>query len=242
MRRFSKVVKKVNVNPVNTINFLSKGNAILLGDFNGRTNTHEDAVTQEGNNYINDLSNNSLKPKDRLNFDNTINKHSLQLLIKICKNTDLKILNGRTKGDSLGRPTFHGRNGTSTVDYAICDQETFQNIKHFVVKPPTYLSDHSQIITWLDINKSLPENETNPPKPEQIPLLRLPLQFDWSENSKTNFRQTLKSTEIQKKFDNFIQTTFTNDEKGVNDCATEFQNILTDAAKKSLKIKNKKKQ
>ena len=30
----------------------------------------------------------------------------------------MRILNGRTKGDSLGRPTFHGRDGTSVVLYA----------------------------------------------------------------------------------------------------------------------------
>jgi hypothetical protein len=221
------------------INFLSKGNAILLGDLNARTSTLEDSVPQDGNNYINDLRYNSLQPKNRLNFDNTTNRHGLQL-INTCKNTDLRILNGRTKGDSLGRPTFHGRNGTSTVDYAICDQETFQNINHFVVKPPTYLSDHSQIIAWVDINKSLPESGTNVPKPEQTPLHKLPPQFEWSESSKINFRQTLKSTEIQRKLDNFIQSTFTDDEKGVNNCVTEFQNILTDAAKKSLKIRKKK--
>ena len=72
------------------------------------------------------------------------------------------------------------------------------------------------------------------------PLHKLPLQFDWSENSKINFRQTLKSHEIQRKLDSFLQSTFTNDEKGVNDCVTEFQNILTDAAKKSLKIRKKR--
>ncbi len=104
----------------------------------------------------------------------------------------MRILNGRAKGDSLGRSTFHGRNGTSTIDCIICDQETFQNVDYFVVKPPTYLTDHSQIVTWDNIHKNLPESETNSSKPEQTPLHKLPLQFDWSENSKNNFRQTLK--------------------------------------------------
>ena len=38
----------------------------------------------------------------------------------------------------------------------------------------------------------------------------------------------------------FLSTTFTNDINGVNECVTEFQNILTNASKKSLKIKKKK--
>ena len=49
------------------------------------------------------------------------------------------------------------------------------------------------------------------------PLHKLPLQFDWFENSIKNFRQTLKSPEIQRKLDQFLQSTFSNDENGVND-------------------------
>ena len=148
------------------INFLSKGNTILLGDFSGRTSTLNVSVSKDGNNYTNDLSDDSLQPKNRLNFDNTINNHGLQL-INICKNTDMRILNGRTKGDSLGRLTFHGNNSISTVDYIICDQQTFQNVNYFVVKPPTYLSDHSQIVTWIDIEKTLLDGEKKRSKPEQ---------------------------------------------------------------------------
>jgi hypothetical protein len=34
----------------------------------------------------------------------------------------MRILNGLTNGDSLGRPSFHSKNGTSSVDYIICNQ------------------------------------------------------------------------------------------------------------------------
>ena len=30
------------------------------------------------------------------------------------------IMNGRFRGDSLARPTFHGKAGVSVVDYAVC--------------------------------------------------------------------------------------------------------------------------
>jgi hypothetical protein len=48
---------------------------------------------------------------------------------------------------SLGKPTFHNKNGINTIDYAICDANIIDNINYFIVKPPNYLSDHSQIIT-----------------------------------------------------------------------------------------------
>ena len=96
------------------IRFSSRGNVITLGDFNARTNKLDDFVSSEGSELIHDTSENSLCPTERQNFDSVINNHGKQL-IEICKNCDLRILNGRTMGDSLGRPTFHGKNGTSVV-------------------------------------------------------------------------------------------------------------------------------
>ena len=209
---------------------------MILGDFNARTNTLADFVPKDGNQFINDMSETSLHPKIRQNFDTTINNHGKHL-INICKNTDLRILNGRTKGDSLGRPTFHGKNGINSIDYIICDQETFQNVNHLVVKQPAYLSDHSQLIAWIDIYQPT-LNTSN--VGEQTPLHKLPLKFEWSNNSTDIFRQKLKSTEIQKKLNNFTQSTFSNDQDGINECMMQFQDILIDASKKSLKLKRKK--
>ena len=89
------------------------------------------------------------------------------------QNCDLRILNGRTKGDSLGRATFHG---ISVVDYILCDQELFQKTNYFVVKPPTYLSDHSQIVAWVDIGIAVDTANDNP---RNIQMSQLPYQFIW---------------------------------------------------------------
>lgn len=78
----------------------------------------------------------------------------------ICKYCDYQILNGRAKGDSLGKRTFHNKNGISTIDYATCDANIIDSIKYFIVKPPNYLSDHSQIITWIDIKEITIETST----------------------------------------------------------------------------------
>ena len=84
-------------------------------------------------------------------FDNELNNHGKRLL-EICRSADLRILNGRTSGDTLGRPTFHGKSGVSIVDYAICDQDLFRHIANFIVREPLSLSDHSPIMTWLNVN------------------------------------------------------------------------------------------
>ena len=58
--------------------------------------------------------------------------------------------------------------------------------------------------------------------------------------SKNNFRQRLKSHEIQTKLNQFISSEFTNDINGVNKCVSEFQDIIIETSKKSLKIRKKK--
>ena len=213
--------------------FSLKGHIMILGDLNARTGKLDDFVSKNGKHFINDTSEHSLKTKTRQNFDNQINNHGKQL-INVCKSCDLRILNGRTKGDSLGRPTYHGRNGTSVVDYIICDQDLFQNIEYFVVKPPSYLSDHSQIITWVGIGKPIDEPNLNSC---HIEMTKLPNQFIWDDQLKNIFRQTLKSAEVQIKIDAFINSDFNNDLNGITNCVTKFQDILLETSKKSLKIK-----
>lgn len=133
-----------------TITFSGKENVLLIGDFNARTGKLKDFIVPDGNKYIKNLSPDIYHKSIRENFDNKINNHGKRL-IEICKNCNLRILNGRIKGDSLGKPTFHNKYGTSTIDYAICNTELINNIKFLVVQEPSYLSDHSQITTWLNI-------------------------------------------------------------------------------------------
>ena len=95
----------------------------------------------------NDQSESSLCTNRRNSFDNELNNHGKRLL-EICRSADLRILNGRVNGDSLGKATFHGRNGISVVDYdyTICDQALFSRVANFIVKEPSCLSDHSRLI------------------------------------------------------------------------------------------------
>ena len=81
--------------------------------------------------------------------------------------------------------------GTSVVDYAICDQDIFPSVAHFVVKEPSFFSDHSPVITWLNIetNKNVaPTNDT---------LKRLPRQFCWENDSAQKFKDVLRSSSTQ---------------------------------------------
>lgn len=116
-------------------------------------------MSDEGNNFTDDTTTSSFVPVERQRFDSTINRG--KRLIEIFKNCKLRIIIGWTKSDSLGKPTFHGKNGTSVVDYIICAQDLLETTNNFIVKAPTYLSDYSQIVTWIKTNSQYQTNSNN---------------------------------------------------------------------------------
>jgi hypothetical protein len=65
-------------------------------------------------------------------------------VIDLCTEAQLRILNGRTIGDSSGKSTLHTYNGVSIDDYCICNSDFLPNILSFRVGQfQPLLSDHS---------------------------------------------------------------------------------------------------
>ena len=212
--------------------FQLKGPVILLGDFNSRTGKYEDHISIDSDNFLHNISENSFIPKQRNNYDNILNSHGKNLL-QVCKNLDLRIINGRVRGDTMGNITYHGRTGVSTVDYIICDQSLFQHVDYFLVKSPCYLSDHSQLVMGLKISTFSQNNSSEPALVE--PLTSLPTQFAWDEDSPVLFKNELLSPEVQLLINNFLSRDFKNSGSDVDLAVAEVNRILFAAATKSLK-------
>ena len=87
----------------NDINVFKGNNFIVLaGDFNARTGTENDFITNDYCNFVpGDSFPSPTVVSPRKSFDNHINEQGKHLL-EICKSLDLRILNGRCKGDSFG--------------------------------------------------------------------------------------------------------------------------------------------
>ena len=133
----------------------------------------------------------------------------------------------------------HGRNGISVVDYIICDQNVFADIDHFVVKQPSYLSDHSQIVGWF---KSKPSTSTlqsdlNTETSLAKSLVKLPPQFIWDKDSSLKFSSSLNSPNIQSLITNFLKEDFIESEEGINKAVSQVTGIILKASKTSLKLK-----
>ncbi|XP_056588353.1 uncharacterized protein LOC130408891 [Triplophysa dalaica] len=85
--------------------FQAQGNVLLMGDLNARTGKELDFLESQGTRFL--TGNNNLYPSypARENCDQTVNAHGRQLL-KLCRGLALYIVNGRLRGDSLGRYTY----------------------------------------------------------------------------------------------------------------------------------------
>ena len=84
------------------------------------------------------------------------------LLLEFCKQTGLRILNGRVGRDAnIGKYTFFGyrSRGSSLVDYVLCSDSVFKYISSFEVGDPNILSDHCCIyFEFENFTESLCEN------------------------------------------------------------------------------------
>ena len=112
-------------------NYQRDYSVILAGDFNARTGMENDFTVFDSCKFA--PSENLPTPKEvpaRKNFDQHLNEQG-NILLEICKSLDLRILNGRCKGDSFGKITFHGKQGISTVDYIIVSHDLMDKFQKF---------------------------------------------------------------------------------------------------------------
>ena len=132
------------------------GNVIIAGDFNAKTGTECDYVSDIEDQHS-PINYNPLyafdKPISRRNRD----KHGVDLhgqrLLNLCKNTQIRILNGRTKGDRLGEFTrfpLSLRESPSTLDYIAADTSIIKKIETFSVLHHMGLSDHDCLLTSIN--------------------------------------------------------------------------------------------
>jgi hypothetical protein len=49
-------------------------------------------------------------------------------VLELCNDSQLRILNGRTLGDTAGKATFFNHNGVSIDDYCICSSSFLSNL------------------------------------------------------------------------------------------------------------------
>ena len=98
----------------------------------------------------------------------------------------MRILNGRTFGDTQGMFTSYKYNGSSVVDYMITSESLLSQILHFnisLIKPR--LSDHSKISCKIMANYLMQCKSNN--------VLPFHVKHKWTETSSQSFKDALCS-------------------------------------------------
>ena len=197
---------------------------MLAGDFNARTGKENDFITDESGTFI---PGGEIPPPPNLtkrqNFDNIVNDHGKQLL-DLCKTCDLRILNGRSKGDTLGKFTFHSINGISTVDYIIVSHDLFTSVQGFAVKQPNIFSDHSQIVCWIKTGTDLSNNNNNNFQGKNN--VKLPQEYVWDETSAAKFMAAFRSNDILSLLRLFESTNFDLSSTDVENAINQFTKLI----------------
>ena len=101
------------------------GDIMVQGDFNAYTNIQPDYVLHDESDHciIDDLCCKYDNAMPRNNLDQKRTNNSGKLLLNTCKETGMRIVNGRTTGDLFGKQTCITYNGCSlTIQWyqAIC--------------------------------------------------------------------------------------------------------------------------
>ena len=151
-------------------------NILIAGDLNAKTKTESDCVSDHDDQhspiYQSDLyiSDNCVL---RRNNDNHPVDEQGRKILELCKNSRIRILNGRMPGDRLGAYTRYPlslRETPSTLDYMASDVELLEKMKSFVVLPHNGLSDHDCLKVTIEskIESFSPEEAINIVKRQHI--------------------------------------------------------------------------
>jgi exonuclease III len=114
------------------------GDVLLMGDFNAHINKYDlDFISNELNDNLDDFvppncTADAIHKHRNTAIPQTTNSYG-KSVIELCIAAQLRILNGRTLGDSKGQLTFFNYNGSSVVDYCICSSDMLPSVVNFTV-------------------------------------------------------------------------------------------------------------
>ena len=211
----------VSINSQNENDF----NFVLCGDLNSRCSDAPDFVVDDN------IINLEVLPDDYL-IDANMNRVSQdkghidsngRLLLDLCKQTGLRILNGRVGNDkNIGRYTFVGSNVSSVVDYVLTTQNLLQNVDDFTIQEPNILSDHCMVDFTFSFTGTATSNDENDVLYDSIGS-----RYVWDASKLEHYKDSLSAEGTKSKLNVFIE----NVEKSccntdIDDCISELSNVF----------------
>nr|WPH61295.1 reverse transcriptase [Somniosus microcephalus] len=216
--------------------FQAQGKVIICGDLNARTGCEPDFIDPQGNNHVFGQTPLDVTPAiaNRNNLDREINKSGREV-VQLCRALGLYIVNGRFRGDSLGRLTYSSTLGSSVVDYTITDLDPC-DINAFTVRQQSPLSDHNQINVYLKLSAQTTDTKKEPSK-----LHKINQTYRWAPDSGDKFITALNSPDLTSKISKFKENLYEITRDGVNMAIEDINMIFHEAAVKADLVKQKRK-
>lgn len=211
---------------------------LLCGDFNSRTSISPDYVTDDESVHMSVLPDEYVSDTQmtRYSKDEGHTNNNGLLLLDFCKQTGLRIMNGRVGKDiGLGKYTFVGSGGSSVVDYILASQDLFNFVKEFEVLEPNILSDHCCIEFSLDCSKQLSVNSL-PEDYEQINS-----KYVWNNEFRNDFINLLQQTTITGQLSDLTENISNCQEiSEIDSCVANFIGIIDEVSSPlfSKKVQN----
>ena len=207
--------------------FSSKGQVIVMGDFNARTSTFPDCITDSARNVpILDSVMCDESYVCRKSQDSTMTNCSYgKRLIELCVSSGLKVVNGRIFGDPLGKFTCHKHNGSSLIDYVLADASTLSQIRYLTVEDYTGdFSDHCMLSFGLAVSITIHKHSKTKLRPA-------PRKYKWNEGAASQLQEALKSDASKQ----MICKLLTEDIQDINLSIEALNGLITTAASRCLK-------
>ena len=185
---------------------------------------------------------------NRNNRDDHVIDSQGKLILALCKTSSLRILNGRTAGDTTGKFTRYPSNlcdKPSVIDYALCSVPLLEDVITFSVLPFSGLSDHCCIALKIRANVKICNQPSIGDQKEEVNKITDNYKYTYDKKRKHIYEQTLQNDTNIEKLSKFLDKTALNSEN-IDIPITQLNDILLNAARKSffvqrVKIKRKHK-
>lgn len=224
--------------------FSTMGDIVVMGDLNAHINKDEqDFILNDSDSVLDDILpknyiSDSVQKVRNTELPQKTNEYGKNV-IELCSDAQLRILNGRTIGDSRGQMTYFNYAGASIDDYCICNSNFLRNILSFSVdKFNPFLSDHCPITVKIFSQYSVDLRQDN--------LLKNIKKVKWNNATEALFKSNLTSFDFDKELNDITSlnmvtpSTVVNPSKIINEKINKFSSFLVNAAtsKKSYHINN----
>lgn len=226
------------------VNVSDDFNFVLCGDLNAHTSDLPDFVA-------NDTFNENLLPEDYISDSHItrcsqdkgrVNNNGL-ILLDLCKQTGMRIVNGRFDKDLMGRYTHVGARGSSVVDYVLTTQAMLNNIQSFSVGEPNIMSDHCIVnfsLSFCKPNEIHSEANTSTAPCSNNEQNPTDSKYVWKSEKKNTFCEKLSNDYILSKLTQFNNSTLNaKSTDDIDKCVTELSNIIEEVASPDFKYCSK---